>query len=140
MVFGPRSVIDLQAATSRVAALRAARPHRRDLSEPAWQSAVLLLYPGLREAERQSASTILAAIAAHLPPAHRARYDGLTSDEVLRALVDWQGPFPPSQDDLARVGLSVTDRRVRQVLRAAGTTWSALLEDAQARRDFVELS
>lgn len=141
----PYAVLDGKTAVARVAALREARARRPDISEAEWEKWVLLLYPGLSEHQRQDRAGLLAAITAHRPPRVASRSDrrpaggpapgdGLTVRRIVDGLTSWSGEWPPSQNNFATTALVVTDRRLRQVLGSADTTWRAVLEEARARR------
>lgn len=140
----PYAVLDANTAIARVVALREARALRPDISQAEWEKWVLLLYAGLSEHQRQDRAGLLAAIAAHRPrvvsrsdrrPAGGpAPGDGVTVGRIVDGLRGWSGEWPPSQNNFATTALGVTDRRLRQVLGSADTTWRAVLKKARARR------
>jgi len=130
----PYVILSPATGIARVLALREARDVRRDLSEAEWQQSVLLVYNGLSQRQQQSASELLSAIAAVRPPTGGSLFGGLTIDRIVEALTSWSGDWPPSQDDFAATALRLSDRRMRQVLRGAGTTWRAVIEEARVRR------
>lgn len=128
VVLGPGDGID------RVLALREARARRTDLSESEWRQLVLLVYHGLSEQQRQNPTALLSALAAIRSPTGGSPFGGLTVAQIADALVSWSGDWPPTQDDFAPGALAVTDRRLRQVLGDAGTSWGAVIADARLRR------
>ncbi len=131
----PYAVLGAKTAVGRVAALREARIGRADLSQAEWEQCVLLLYSSIGEHQRQNPAELLSAIAALRPaPGEFAPGNGLTVRRIVDRLTGWTGDFPPPQDDFALDALGVTDRRVRQVLGRAHTTWRAVIEEARALR------
>lgn len=58
----------------------------------------------------------------------------LTVVRIVDELMAWSGDWPPPQDAFAPDALGVTDRRLRQVLRNAGTSWQDVIMEAGARR------
>jgi hypothetical protein len=50
--------------------------------------------------------------------------DGLDIAAIRTALREWEGPWPPAQEQIS----GLTARRVRQVLHDAETTWEAEVE------------
>jgi hypothetical protein len=57
----------------------------------------------------------------------------VTLKSIRRRLDEWDGDWPPSQEAIAE-SLGATDRRVRQVLREAGTAYADEVRAAERRR------
>jgi hypothetical protein len=60
---------------------------------------------------------------------------GIDMARVRRALVEWPSAWPPTQPAFANLSLGgLTDRRLRQILHAARTSWQAELRVAEQQR------
>ena len=83
---------------------------------------------------------ILTAIEALRPPVPRRksgppRSGTVDITQVRRALIEWPVAWPPTQPTFANLSLGgLTDRRLRQILRAAETSWEKELREAEQQR------
>lgn len=122
-------------------ALAIASAQRRDLDRSEFQRVFALATRGDLTFElNPQPIQILTAMAAVRPPKRRRKTgpppsDTVNIDQVRSALAAWRGAWPPTQQTFANLSLGgLGDRRLRQILHQAETSWERELELGEQQR------